>query len=143
MATLHLEIVTAEKTIFSGEVDQVTVPGGGGVMGVLANHAPVLSTLKPGELRVKIGNTVDEYAIGGGFIDINNNKVTILADSAERADEIDGARAEAARKRAEEILRTQPPSDKVDVFKLEAALRRSQVRLNVARKYNPRAGASE
>jgi F-type H+-transporting ATPase subunit epsilon len=143
MATLHLEIVTAEKTIFSGEVDSVTVPGGGGVMGVLANHAPVLSTLKPGELRVKIGNTVDEYAIGGGFIDINNNKVTILADSAERADEIDGARAEAARKRAEEILRTQPPSDKIDLFKLEASLRRSQVRLNVARKHNPRAGASE
>jgi F-type H+-transporting ATPase subunit epsilon len=143
MATLHLEIVTAEKTIFSGEVDSVTVPGGGGVMGVLANHAPVLSTLKPGELRIKIGNTVDEYAIGGGFIDINNNKVTILADSAERADEIDGARAEAARKRAEEILRTQPPSDKIDLFKLEASLRRSQVRLNVARKHNPRAGASE
>jgi F-type H+-transporting ATPase subunit epsilon len=143
MATLHLEIVTAEKTIFAGEVDQVTVPGGGGVMGVLANHAPVLSTLKPGELRIKIGNTVEEYAIGGGFIDINNNKVTILADSAERADEIDASRAEAARKRAEEILRTQPPSDKVDLFKLESAIRRSQVRLNVARKYNPRAGASE
>jgi F-type H+-transporting ATPase subunit epsilon len=143
MATLHLEIVTAEKTVFSGEVDSVTVPGGGGVMGVLANHAPVLSTLKPGELRIKIGNQVDEYAIGGGFIDINNNKVVILADSAERADEIDADRAAAARKKAEEVLRMQPPSDKVDLFRLETALRRSQVRLNIARKYNPRAGASD
>jgi F-type H+-transporting ATPase subunit epsilon len=143
MATLHLEIVTSEKTIFSGEVDQVTVPGGGGVMGVLANHAPVLSTLKPGELRIKIGNTVEEYAIGGGFIDINNNKVTILADSAERADEIDAERAAQARKRAEEVLRNQPPASKADLFKLETSLRRSQVRLNIARKYNPRAGSSE
>jgi F-type H+-transporting ATPase subunit epsilon len=138
MATLHLEIVTAEKTVFSGEVDQVTVPGAGGVMGVLANHAPVLSTLKPGELRIRKGNDVTEYAIGGGFVDIHDNKVIILADSAERADEIDAARAEAARKKAEDLLKN-PPSDKVEIFKLEQALRRSHVRLNMARRNNPRA----
>lgn len=142
MATLHLEIVTSEKTIFEGEVDQVTVPGGDGVMGVLANHAPVLSTLKPGELRIRRGASVEEYAIGGGFIDIHDNKVIILADSAERADEIDAARAEAARKRAEDLLRS-APSGKEDLFRVAAALRRSQVRLNVARRHNPRATASE
>lgn len=142
MATLHLEIVTSERTVFEGEVDQVTVPGGDGVMGVLANHAPVLSTLKPGELRIRRGVVVEEYAIGGGFVDIHDSKVIILADSAERADEIDASRAEAARKRAEEFLRNAPTS-REDVFRTEAALRRSQVRLNVARRYNPRATTSE
>jgi F-type H+-transporting ATPase subunit epsilon len=142
MATLHLEIVTSDKTIFEGEVDQVTVPGGGGVMGVLANHAPVLSTLKPGELRIKRGNDIEEYAIGGGFIDIHDNKVIILADSAERADEIDASRAEAAREKAEAMLKN-PPSSKEDLFKLESQLRRSQVRLNIARKSNSRGRSSD
>jgi len=128
---LHLEIVTSERTVFSGDVDMVTVPGAGGVMGVLPQHAPVLSTLRPGELRVKIGNEVQEFAIGGGFVDIHDNRVIILADSAERADEIDIARAEAARARAQELLKN-PPPNKEDLFKLEAALRRSTVRLNVA-----------
>jgi F-type H+-transporting ATPase subunit epsilon len=117
----------------------VTVPGGGGVMGILANHAPVLSTLKPGELRIRRGSDIEEFAIGGGFIDIHDNKVIILADSAERAGDIDAERAEAARKKAEELLRN-PPSAKEDLFKITTALRRSQVRLNVARRYNPRAG---
>ncbi|MCS6774588.1 MAG: F0F1 ATP synthase subunit epsilon [Anaerolineae bacterium] len=137
---LHLEIVTSDRTVFSGEVDMVTIPGSGGVMGVLPHHAPVLSTLKPGELRVKIGDEIYEYAIGGGFVDIHDNRVIILADSAERADEIDIARAEAARQRAEELLKN-PPANKEDLFKLEAALQRSRVRLQVARKHaRPPAG---
>lgn len=130
---LHLEIVTSERTVFSGEVDMVTVPGAGGVMGVLPHHAPVLSTLRPGELRVKTGNDVQEFAIGGGFVDIHDNRVIILADSAERADEIDMARADAARERAEELLRN-PPPNKEDLYKLEAALKRSRIRLNVAQR---------
>lgn len=128
---LHLEIVTTERTVFAGPVDMVTVPGGGGEMGILPNHAPVLSTLKAGELRVKIGSDVQEFAIGGGFIDIHNNRVIILADSAERADEIDMARAEAARMRAEEMLKN-PPPNKEDLVQIEAAFRRSQVRLRIA-----------
>ena len=128
---LHLEIVTSDHTVFDGPVDMVTVPGGGGEMGILPNHAPVLSTLKPGELRVKVGSEMQEFAIGGGFIDIHNNRVIILADSAERAEEIDIARAEAARMRAEEMLKN-PPPNKEDLLKLEAAFRRSQVRLRVA-----------
>jgi len=128
---LHLEIVTSERTVFSGDVDMVTIPGSGGVMGVLPHHAPVLSTLKPGELRVKIGEEVYEFAIGGGFVDIHDNRVIILADSAERADEIDVARAEAARARAAELLKN-PPPNKEDLFKLEASLRRNTVRVNLA-----------
>ncbi len=133
MATIHLEIVTSDRTTYSGDVDMVTVPGAGGVMGILAHHAPVLSTLRPGELRIKVGNDVEEYAIGGGFIDIHDNKVIILADSAERADEIDTARAEAARERALELLKN-PPSDKEQMVALETSLRRSSVRVNLSRR---------
>jgi F-type H+-transporting ATPase subunit epsilon len=138
---LHLEIVTSERTVFSGDVDMVTIPGSEGVMGVLPNHAPVLSTLRPGELRIKIGQEVQEFAIGGGFVDIHDNRVIILADSAERADEIDIARAEAARARAAELLKN-PPSNKEDLFKLEASLRRNTVRINVATRRRTHRGDS-
>jgi F-type H+-transporting ATPase subunit epsilon len=133
---LHLEIVTSDRTVFEGPVDMVTVPGGGGVMGILPNHAPVLSTLKSGELRVKIGAETHEFAIGGGFVDIHNNRVIILADSAERADEIDVARAEAARMRAREMLKN-PPPNKEEFNRLEAAFRKSEVRLRVAQRRRP------
>ena len=130
---LHLEIVTSERTVFDGLVDMVTAPGGGGEMGILPNHAPVLSTLKAGELRVKIGAEIQEFAIGGGFIDIHNNRVIILADSAERGEEIDTARAEAARMRAQDMLKN-PPPNKEELVALESALRKSQVRLRVAQR---------
>lgn len=138
---LHVEIVTSERTVFSGEADMVTVPGAGGVMGVLPHHAPVLSTLRPGELRVKIGDETQEFAIGGGFVDIHDNHVIILADSVERADEIDMARAEAARSRAEDLLKN-PPPNKEDLAKLEASLRRSSVRLNMAMRRRTHRGES-
>jgi F-type H+-transporting ATPase subunit epsilon len=130
---LHLEIVTSERIVFDGPVDMVTAPGGGGEMGILPNHAPVLSTLKAGELRVKIGTQITEFAIGGGFIDIHNNRVIILADSAERGEEIDTARAEAARMRAQDMLKN-PPPNKEELVALESALRKSQVRLRVAQR---------
>jgi F-type H+-transporting ATPase subunit epsilon len=130
---LHLEIVTTDRTVFEGDVDMVSVPGGGGEMGILPHHAPVLSTLKPGELRIQVNGETQEFAIGGGFIDIHNNRVIILADSVERADEIDVARAEAARMRAQEILKTAPPN-KEDLLRSEAAARRSEVRLRVAQR---------
>lgn len=133
---LHLEIVTSERTVYNGAADMVTVPGGGGEMGILPNHAPVLSTLKAGELRVKSGSEVLLFAIGGGFIDIHNNRVIILADSAERADEIDLARAEAARIRAQEMLKN-PPPNKDEQLALDASLRKSQARLRVAQRHHP------
>jgi len=126
-----LEIVTTDHEVFKGEVDMVTVPGGDGDMGILPRHAPVLSTLKPGVLRVKVGADQQEFAIGGGFIDILGDHVIILADSAERADQIDMARAEAARVRAAEMLKT-PPANRDDLSRLEMALRKSEVRLKVA-----------
>lgn len=134
---LHLEIVTGEREVFRGEVDMINAPGGDGDMGILPKHAPVLSTLKPGVLRVKIGNDTQEFAIGGGFIDIYADRVIVLADSAERADEIDTARAQAARLRAEEMLKN-PPANKEDLFRLEAAMRKSEVRLKVANRRTSR-----
>ena len=130
---LHLEIVTTDRTVFEGEVDMITVPGGGGEMGILPHHAPVLSTLKAGELKVKKDGQTQEFSIGGGFIDIHNNRVIILADSAERADEIDLARADAARIRAQEMLKNAPPN-KEDLLKLETSYRKSLVRLKVAQR---------
>ncbi len=126
-----LEIVTTDHEVFKGDVDMVTVPGGDGDMGILPRHAPVLSTLKPGILRVKIGADQQEFAIGGGFIDILGDHVIILADSAERADQIDIARAEAARMRAAEMLKN-PPANRDDLTRLEMAMRKSEVRLKVA-----------
>lgn len=137
---LHLEIVTSESTVFSGDVDMVTVPGMAGVMGILPRHAPVLSTLRPGELRVKVGGDDLEFAIGGGFVDIHNNQVIILADSAERSDAIDIARAEAARQRAEDLLKS--PHNKEELFKLETALKRNQARLQVASRKRRTTGMS-
>ena len=130
---LYLEIVTSDRTVFEGQVEMVTVPGGGGDMGILPNHAPVLSTLKAGELRVKRGGQTMEFAIGGGFVDIHNNRVIILADSAERADEIDLARADAARVRAQELLKN-PPPNKDELLRLELSMRKNIVRLRVAKR---------
>lgn len=130
---LQLEIVTTDRTVFEGEVDMITVPGGGGEMGILPHHAPVLSTLKAGELRVKKDGKTMEFAIGGGFIDIHNNRVIVLADSAERADEIDLARAEAARMRAQEMLKS-APANREALLKLENSYRKSLVRLKVAQR---------
>jgi F-type H+-transporting ATPase subunit epsilon len=130
---LHLEIVTTDRTVFEGEVDMITVPGGGGEMGILPHHAPVLSTLKAGELRVKQDGKTMEFAIGGGFIDIHNNRVIVLADSAERADEIDLARAEAARMRAQEMLKS-APANREALLKLENSYRKSLVRLKIAQR---------
>ncbi len=128
---LKLEIVTIEGVVFSGDVDMVVVPGTEGELGILPRHAPLMTALTYGELYVKHGNDADYYAIGSGFIEVLPYKVTVLADSAERADEIDLQRAEVARQRAEERLRDRTQTA-VDFAKAEAALRRSLTRIKVA-----------
>jgi F-type H+-transporting ATPase subunit epsilon len=128
---LKLDIVTVERIVFSGEVDLVTVPGVEGEMGILPRHASLLTALTYGELRVRRGDAVETFAIGGGFMEVLPNQVTVLADTAERAEEIDLARAQAARQRAEERLRI-ATQDKMDFSSAEAALRRSIVRIKVA-----------
>ena len=128
----HLEVVTAEHAVFSEDVDMVTVPGIDGELGILPHHAPLLTALSFGELLVRQGQVETSIAIGGGFLEVRPDKVVVLADMAERVEEIDLARAEAARKRAEERLALGPAV--ADLVRAEAALHRAETRLRVARR---------
>ena len=106
MATLHLEIVTQERRLFSGDVDMVVAPGSEGELGILPHHAPLLTTLKEGELRVKQGGGEEYFTIGGGFMEVQPDHVIVLADVAEQADEIDhGPRRRSAPPRRADVER--------------------------------------
>ncbi len=128
---LRLDIVTVERLVYSEDVDMVIAPGIEGQLGILPHHAPLLTALTFGELQVKRGDEVESFAIGGGFMEVQPDHVVVLADTAERAEEIDLARAEAARRRAEERLRARSRND-VDFARAHAALRRSLTRIKVA-----------
>jgi F-type H+-transporting ATPase subunit epsilon len=131
---IRCEIVTQERLLYSEDVDMVIAPGIDGEVGILPHHAPLLTALNFGELRVKRGGGEESFAIGGGILEVTPEQVTVLADSAERADDIDLARADEARQRAEVMLTEGPPADEDSLAALDAALRRSQIRLKVARK---------
>ena len=134
MSQIRCEIVTAERIVFDDDVDMVLAPGIEGQMGILPQHAPLMTALTYGELVIRREGEEDEFiAIGGGFMEVGPDHVIILADSAERADEIDEERAEAARLRAEETMDQQVRED-VDFARAEASLRRSLIRLKVAKR---------
>lgn len=133
MATMQLDIVTAEHEVFSDQVSGVVVPGTEGELTVLPNHAPLLTVIQPGELRIMQDGSADTFmAVGGGFLEVIANKVVILADAAERADEIDESRAQEAVTRAEERLEHRTAD--MDMERAIASLRRSQTRLKVVRR---------
>ncbi len=136
MATIKLDIVTAERVVFSEDVDVVVAPGVEGQLGILPHHAPLMTMLLPGELLVRKGGEEFALAISGGFLEVRPDRIIILADAAERVEEIDVARAEAAKRRAEERLKTHPPE--VDMARAEAALRRSLARLKVVERRRKR-----
>ncbi len=140
MGKLQFEIVTAESVVHSDEVDLIVVPGIDGEMAILPSHAPLMTMLQPGELIVRKGSEEDSIFVSGGFFELMNDKVTILADSAERAEEIDLARAEEAKKRAEEKVGLRTQTD-IDAARAEAALRRSMMRLKVIERSRARRGA--
>ena len=131
---IRLEIVTGERVVYTDDVDSVVAPGVEGELGILPHHAALMTTLVPGELRVKKGGQEILMAVGGGFMEVLPHKVTILADTAERADEIDDARAEEARKRAQDRLADASKGEQIDVARAQAAMRRAVVRLKVAQK---------
>jgi F-type H+-transporting ATPase subunit epsilon len=136
---LRVDIVTAEKVVFSEEdVDRLIVPGIEGELGVLPLHAPLLTSIQPGVLRVVKGEEETTMAITGGFIEVRENRITILADAAERGEEIDVARVEAARRRAEERLASREAT--IDIVKAEMALKRARVRLKAAEQIRRRRG---
>jgi F-type H+-transporting ATPase subunit epsilon len=132
VATFRLEVVTAERMVFSDDVNMVVAWGAEGQLGILPHHAPLMTMLRPGDLLIRKDNEEEYLAISGGFLEVRPDKVVILADTCERAEEIDVARAEAAKRRAEEMLKGRPPE--VDAVAAEAALRRSLARLKVAEK---------
>ncbi len=128
--TMHVDVVTAERQLYSGEADSVLAPGSEGQLGILPRHAALLTTLKVGELLIKLGGAEEPFFVSGGFLEVSNNKVTVLAETAEHAEEIDQARAEAARRRAQDLL-AQSQSD-VERAELMGALERAVARIHVA-----------
>jgi len=130
---LTVEIVTAERVVYSADgVDEVVAPGAEGEFAVLPRHTAFLTTLAPGELRIIRGNDEEAMVITGGFFEVRNDRVVILADAAERVEEIDIARAEEARRRAETALLER--AEVADLVQTEASLRRALARLRVAEK---------
>ena len=129
-AKLALEIVTPDRALVREEVDEVQLPGSQGYFGVLPGHTPLLTMLKVGELWYRIGQEKHYLAIAGGFVEVLPDRVTVLAQIAERAQEIDVARAETAKQRAEERLAR--PSQDIDLDRARVALTKSLVRLQVA-----------
>ena len=137
MSSIRLDIVTAERVVFSEDVDVVVAPGVEGQLGILPHHAPLMTTLQVGELRVRKGGEEFSLAISGGFLEVRPDRVIVLADTAERAEEIVVARAEEAKRRAEErLLERRVPG--IDAARVEAALRRSLARLKVVEKRSKR-----
>ena len=128
---LKLEMVTPYKRVLSEEVDEIIAPGALGELGILPGHTPLLTTLKVGELTYRKGGAAFHVAVNWGYVEVEEGKVTILAETAEPADEIDLARAKAALGRAEDALKKLDPEDKQ--FRImEAALERAMIRIQVA-----------
>lgn len=133
MAPMLLEIVTAERLVYSDEVDIVVAPGMEGELGILPHHAPLLTILQSGELRIHKTGQEDVYmAVTGGFLEVTGNRVIVLADAAERSEEIDEARAQEALRRAEERLERR--EEGADLQRALASIRRSRLRLDVKRR---------
>jgi|SRR5688572_21964081 len=139
---LTLQIITPERVVFEeGGVESVTLPGAEGQLTVLPRHAPLMTALQPGELVLRKGGDEVEIAVSGGFLEVRDDKVTVLADTAERSEEIDAARAEEARRQAQEDLANR--QGEIDVARVMAALERAQARIRVAergRRRRPNAG---
>src|SRR4051812_43947707 len=135
MAKLSVEIVTAERQVLAEQdVDMVVAPGTEGDMGILPRHAALLTTLRPGVLRLKRGSDEQVMAVSGGFLQVANDRVLVLADTAERDEEIDEQRAEQARRRAEQALEAAKRGAGPQVESARIALRRSLARLQVAQR---------
>ncbi len=133
MSTIRLDFVSQDHMVFSSDVNEVLAPGIEGQLGILPKHAPLMTILSPGEVVVKREGQPDLlFAVSGGWMEVRPDKITILARTAERSDEIDLQRAEAARARAEQLLAQGPPRE--ERASLEMALKRSQIRLKVARR---------
>jgi F-type H+-transporting ATPase subunit epsilon len=130
---MKLQILTPDKAVFDGDVDEIRVPGASGPFEILKDHAPILSSLVPGELRVKIGHKETFYTITGGFLEFHKNQAVILAEAAETPAEIDMKRVEAAKQRALDII-SNPAEAALEKAQAKLALARAEVRKKLAEK---------
>lgn len=130
--SLKLDVVTPDRTLLSSEIQSLIVPAVEGYLGVLPNHAPMIVGLVPGMVKYRSDGKLQYLAISGGFMEIAANKITLLADAAERPSEIDKERAQAARERAQQRLKERPAG--LDVQRAELALKRALTRLSVSEK---------
>ncbi|MBN4058176.1 F0F1 ATP synthase subunit epsilon [Mariprofundus ferrooxydans] len=132
MSSMEVLVATAEREVYSGQATMLIVPGAAGDLGILPNHSPLLAALKAGELRITNGDEIDEVFVSGGFVEIQPDKVTILADTAERAADMDEAEIVAAQRRAEDLVSSNKGD--VDLAMAEAELSMLTARLNLLRK---------
>jgi F-type H+-transporting ATPase subunit epsilon len=136
---LHVVVDTAQQTVFEGEAEMVVAPGSEGQLGILPRHAPLLTTLHLGEMRVRRGGVDEGFFVAGGFLEVNDNVVTVLADDAERAEEIDIEHAEEARKRAQALLEQRGITADAESSAL-GELERALGRIKVAELHRNRSG---
>ncbi|MBA2518353.1 MAG: F0F1 ATP synthase subunit epsilon [Chloroflexia bacterium] len=142
MAKLHVEIVTGERVILTeDDVDMVIAPGSDGTLGILPRHAPLISTLDAGELRIKKDGREESIIVFGGFIEVTPEKVIVLADTAERAEEIDLARAEESRRSAQTAITNREST--MELEQAADALRRANIRLRIGQRRGSRRGSSD
>ena len=132
---IRCEIVSQDRTVYHGQADMVVLPGTDGEMGILPHHAPLLTTLKYGIIKIRSQGHETFFTVAGGIAEVQPDIITILADAAENIEEIDIARAQAARKRAEENLAKGIPAGSDNYLLIEAALRKSNLRLDAVRRY--------
>ncbi len=143
MKTLNFQIATPERVVFEAPtVESITLPTSMGEITVLPDHLPLVATLVAGEVRVKVGGQDVLMAVSGGFIEVRPGKVVVLADTAERAEEIDEARAEEARQRAHKLMQQERVADETDFTALASKLQKELSRLRVVRKHRERKGPS-
>ncbi len=128
--SISVDILTPDRRVLQAQADSVVVPAWDGELGILSHHAPLLTQLQPGQIRMRTGNELQLFAVSGGFVEIQNNHVVVMAETAEMAHEIDIERARQAAERAKAALRS--PAAGVDLAQAEAALRRALVRLHAA-----------
>ena len=138
---IKFKIITPERVVYESEVDQSTLPVSDGEVTILPNHRSYIASLKPGEIRLKTGDEETLLVTSGGFIEFNKNALIVLADTAERASEIDIKRAEeTARRRAEELKKEKITMDEMEYAKVAASIEKEMVRVKVAKKHHSRHG---
>lgn len=133
---VRCEIVSQDRIVFQGDADMVVLPGASGEMGVLPNHSPVLSVLQFGVIRVRSRGEDQFFTVAGGVAEVQPDQVTVLADAAENVQEIDVQRAADARERAEALLKSGASLDTDSYLQIQAALKRSNLRMNAVRRYS-------